>query len=78
MNGNVLISNLGFLATSDAAPAWAAFLSSVDLFSAWTAVLLVIGYRIVARASAATACAVVSLVWLSYVCLKIGWVVLQP
>ena len=78
MNGNVLISNLVFLATSVAAPAWAAFLSSVDLFSAWTAVLLVIGYRIAAKASAVTACAVVSLVWLSYVCLKIGWVALQP
>ena len=78
MNGDVLISNLGFLATSDASPAWAAFLSSVDLFSAWTAVLFVIGYRIVAKASAVTACAVVALVWLCYICLKIGWLVLQP
>ena len=76
MRGDVLVSNLGLLAPSNAAPAWAAFLSSVDLFSLWTAILLVIGYRIAAKASTATACSVVSLVWLGYVCIKIGWLAL--
>ena len=76
MSGDVLVSSLGFLAPSDAAPAWAAFLSSVDLFSLWTAILLVIGYRTAAKASTATACSVVSLVWLGYVNIKIGWLAL--
>ena len=72
MGGNVLVSNLSFLASSDAAPAWVAFLSSVDLFSLWTVVLLVIGYRAAAKTSTATAAAVVSLVWLGYVSIKIA------
>ena len=77
MSGNVLISNLSFLASSDAAPASVAFLSSIDLFSLWTAVLLVIGYRTATKSSTAKACAVVSLVWLSYVSIKIGVQALQ-
>jgi hypothetical protein len=73
MSGDVLASSLGFFAPSDAAPAWAAFLSSVDLFSFWTVILLVIGYRTAAKASTATASSVVSLIWLGYVSIKIGW-----
>jgi Yip1 domain len=76
MRGDVLAASLGFFAPSDAAPAWAAVLSSVDLFSLWTAILLVIGYRTAAKASTATACSVVSLVWLGYVSIKIGWLAL--
>src|SRR5439155_1594626 len=72
MNGDLLVSSLGFLAPYDAAPAWAALLSSVDLFSLWTAILLVIGYRTAAKASTATACFVVAVVWLGYVSIKIG------
>ena len=73
MSGNVLVSNLSFLASSDAAPAWVALLSSVDVLSLWTVVLLVIGYRTAAKTSTAAACAVVSLVWLGYVSVKVGW-----
>jgi hypothetical protein len=76
MSGDMLVSSLGFLAPSDAPPAWAALLSSVDLFSLWTAILLVIGYRTAARATTATACSVVSLVWLGYVSIKVGWLAL--
>ena len=72
MSGNVLVSNLSFLASSDAGPAWVAFLGSVDLFSLWTVILLVIGYRTAAKASTPKACAVVLLVWLVYVSLKIA------
>ena len=72
MSGNVLVSNLSVLASSDAAPAWVAFLSSIDLFSLWTVVLLVMGYRTAAKASTTKACAVVSLIWLSYISLKIA------
>jgi Yip1-like protein len=72
MGGTVLASSLGFFAPSDGGPAWAAFLGSVDLFSLWTAILLVIGYRTAAKASTATACSVVFLVWLGYVGIKIG------
>ena len=77
MSGNVLVSHLGFLASSDAAPAWVAFLSSVDLFSLWTVILLIVGYRTAANASTAKACAVVSLVWLGYVSIKVVWQALQ-
>ncbi len=77
MSGNVLVSNLSFLASSDAAPAWVALLSSLDLFSLWTVILLVIGYRTVAKTSTAKACAVVSLVWAGYVGVKVGWQTLQ-
>lgn len=73
MSGNVLVSNLSFLASSDAAPAWVALLSSIDLFSLWTVILLVIGYRAAANTSTAKACAVVPLVWLGYISIKIGW-----
>ena len=45
MNGNILASNLGFLAGDDASPAWATFLSSLDFFSVWSLILLWIGYR---------------------------------
>ena len=77
MSGNVLVSHLGFMASPDAAPAWVALLSSVDLFSLWTVILFVIGYRAAANASTAKACAVVSLVWLGYVSIKVGWQALQ-
>ncbi len=77
MSGNVLVSNLSFLASSDAAPAWVAFLSSVDLFSLWTVVLLVIGYRTATKASTPKACAVVLFVWLGYVSMKVGLQILQ-
>jgi hypothetical protein len=45
MSGNILMSNLGFLAGEDASPAWVAFLSSLDFFSLWSLILLWIGYR---------------------------------
>ena len=72
MSGNVLVSNLSILASADAAPAWVALLGSVDLFSLWTVILLIIGYRAAAKTSTAKACAVVSLVWFGYVSVKIG------
>jgi len=52
-------------------------LSSVDLFSVWTAVLLVIGYRAAAKASTAKTVSVVSCVWLAYVGIKVGWLALR-
>lgn len=77
MSGSVLISHLGFLASSDAAQAWVGLLSSVDLFSVWTAVLLVIGYRAAAKASTAKTVSVVSCVWLAWVGIKVGWLALR-
>jgi hypothetical protein len=76
MSGSVLISHLGFVASSNAAPAWGGLLSSVDLFSLWTAVLLTIGYGAAAKASTAKAVAIVSSVWLGYIGLKVGWLAL--
>jgi hypothetical protein len=55
-----------------------ALLGSVNLFSLWAIVLLVIGYSIVARVSRATAMAVVSSVWLLGVALKVAVIALSP
>lgn len=68
----VLLSNLGALAPEDAGPVVAALLASVDLFAIWAVVLLVIGYRVVARVSTAAAAGTVLAFWLLYVAGKAG------
>ncbi len=71
--GSVLMSNLSFLAPEDAGAATRAALASLDVFSIWVIVLLVIGYRIVARVSTAAAAGTVIGLWLVVVLGKIGW-----
>lgn len=70
----VLFSNLGALAPEDAGTALTALLSSIDLFSLWTLVLLTIGYSIVGRVGKTTAGVTVVLLWAVYVVAKVGWV----
>ena len=53
--GSVLPSNLGYLAPEEASPAVLALLSSVDVFSLWTLVLLAIGVATVGRLKRGTA-----------------------
>jgi hypothetical protein len=74
--GGVLMSNLGFLAPEDAGAALRAALTSLDLFSFWSIVLLAIGYRVVGRVSAGAAAGTVVGLWLVYVLGKIGWAAL--
>ncbi|MBV8200895.1 MAG: YIP1 family protein [Acidobacteria bacterium] len=77
--------NLSFLVDSLAAAApegtgrvVLALLGSVNLFSIWAVVLLVIGYSIVARVSRAASAAVVLGVWLLGIALKVALVALAP
>lgn len=74
--GGVLMSHLGFLAGEDTGMAARGLLQSLDFFSVWSIVLLVIGYRATARVSTATAAGIVLVVWLFGVALKVGMMAL--
>jgi len=63
MRGGLLRSNLAFLAPEGAGKPLVALLSSFDLFTLWNLVLLVIGYRVAARVSRATAATTVVVLW---------------
>lgn len=70
--GQYLMSNLGFLASDETGAVMRALLTSVDLFSIWCIVLLVIGYRIVGKVSRGAALAVTLAVWGLGVLLKVA------
>jgi hypothetical protein len=71
-SGNLLASNLGAFAPESLGTAARSLLSSLDLFSLWTIVLLIIGYRIAAKVSTAAATTVVVVLWALYVAAKVG------
>jgi len=71
-SGNLVASNLGFLAGSGASKAMKALLTSLDVFSLWCVALLAIGYRIVGRVRAGTAWAGVLVVWIVGILIKVG------
>ncbi len=71
--GGVLMSNLAALAPEGSSKVLVALLASLDLFSIWTLVLLIIGYRVVARVSTASATAVTLTLWLLYLAGKLGF-----
>lgn len=75
-SGNLLASNLGAFAPESLGTAARALLSSVDFFSLWTIVLLVIGYRIAAKVSTAAAATVVVVLWALAIAVKVGLAVL--
>lgn len=70
--GNLLASNLGAFAPEDASPVVKALLGSVDFFSIWTILLLILGYRLTAKVSTATAATVVLVLWAVAVAAKVG------
>jgi hypothetical protein len=70
--GGVLMSNLAALAPEGSGKVFLALLASLDLFTIWALVLLIIGYRVVARVSTATAAAFVLTLWLLYLAGKLG------
>ena len=57
-------SNLGFLADFKANPMAFALLSSVDLFSIWFVVLLIIGFAYVSRLSKAKTAVIIVVLWI--------------
>jgi hypothetical protein len=56
---NPVMSNLGFLADPKTNPLLYAVFSSVDLFSIWSVILLVIGFGVITRASRGKSAAIV-------------------
>jgi Yip1-like protein len=72
-SGNLLLTNLGALAPEGSGAALRSLLSSLDLFSLWSLVLLAVGYAIVGRVSRATAAWTVTALWILYVLCKAGW-----
>ena len=70
--GSLLTSSLASVAPEDTAPPVLALLGSVELFTVWSVVLLVLGYRTVARVSTGTASAVVGAVWLLWIAFRVG------
>lgn len=71
-SGNLLASNLGAFAPESLGTAAKSLLSSLDFFTLWSLVLLVIGYRLAAKVSTSTATAVVVVLWAVYVAIKVG------
>lgn len=69
--GSFLTSSPAALAPEDTSPAVFALLGSLDLFSVWSVVLLVLGFRTVARVSTGTASAVVGGAWLLWIALRV-------
>lgn len=71
-SGNLLASNLGAFAPESLGTAARSLLSSLDFFSLWSILLLIVGYRLAAKVSTATAATVVVVLWALYVAAKVG------
>ena len=50
-----------------------ALLASLDLFSLWVVVLLIVGFHLVARVSKAAAAGGVLVLWALFILIKVGW-----
>jgi hypothetical protein len=74
--GNLLASNVGAFAPDTLGPGVRALLTSVDFFSIWTLILLVIGYKASAKVSTANAATVAVVLWALYVGIKVGFAAL--
>ncbi len=77
MASAILKSNLGALTSSSDSPVLFALLSSVDLFTIWTIVLLSIGFAVVTRFTAARVGAYVVGLYLVVVLFKVGMAMLM-
>jgi hypothetical protein len=74
MVNGFLLSHLGALAPDATGPVAHAALASVDLFSIWSILLLVLGFRIVGGLSKGAATAIVMITWLIGVGIKLAMV----
>lgn len=72
MSGGVLASSLRPFAP-EGSPVLASLLGSVDFFTLWAVVLLILGYRAVARVSTQTSATVVLVLWGLWVLGKAGF-----
>jgi hypothetical protein len=71
-SGGVMGSNVGYFLGEDTGPGLLALMSSLDVFSIWTVVLLIIGFAAAARISKGTAAGGVAGLWVLYVLGKVG------
>ena len=76
-SGGILASSLAALAPEDVSPPLRALLGSVDFFSIWSLVLLVLGFHVTARVSKGTSAAVVLGAWVLWVAAKVGFMTLM-
>jgi hypothetical protein len=72
----LLLSNLGVLATEDTSPAFRTVLTSIDLFTLWTIVLLTFGLSHVGRVSKGAAALTAIAIWGIYVFARVGLITL--
>jgi hypothetical protein len=70
--GDMLRSNLGFLADPDS-KGLHALLQSIDIFSLWCIALLVIGFAAAARIKRGAAAGVILTLWAIVVAIVVGW-----
>jgi hypothetical protein len=69
-----LKSNVGaFVSTADMSAPLTAVLSSLDVFSLWTLVLFILGFKEVAKVSMAKAAGTMIILWLLFVGIKVGF-----
>ncbi len=74
--GGILASNLAALLPEGSGKPLQTLAASLDFFTLWTLLLLVIGYRTAIRGTTARAATVVVGVWAVYVAVKVGWATL--
>jgi hypothetical protein len=70
---DLLRSNLGFMVERDSAKVAHAVLQSIDLFSIWTIVLLIIGFAAAAKILKKSAAGVIVGLWVILVLIRAGW-----
>ena len=75
-SGNLLASNLAFLAPAGASMAVRTALAAVDFFALWSVAITAFGYRKVGKVSPAAAWAVVLLIWVLGVGVRVGLAVM--
>jgi hypothetical protein len=71
--GDLLRSNLGFLVERDTAKVAHTVLQSLDLFSIWSVVLLIIGFAAAAKISKKSAAGVILGLWVILILIKAGF-----
>jgi|GEM_PF-1180443 len=75
-SGSLLASNLAVFAPEGGSAVVTALLSSVDFFSIWSIVLLIVGFSVTTRISKSASAAVVIGCWLIGIALKVGFAAL--
>jgi len=74
MRNGLLKSNLGaFVSTPEMSAPLTAVLSSLDVFSLWTLILFILGFKEVAKVSMAKAAGTMIVLWLLFVGIKVGF-----